>query len=83
MRRVLVPPYWTSVMSVAFSFTPFADNTSGIRGYEWGLGSQPGLDNVIPFRPFTGTTMVNFLSVSILRHQMHVIFGLYCVRRVS
>ena len=64
--RVLVPPYWTSVTSVAFSFTPFADNTSGIRSYEWGLGSQSGQDDVIPFRFFTGTTMVILSSASVL-----------------
>ncbi|CAL8470951.1 g10493 [Coccomyxa elongata] len=55
---VLVPPYWTSVHSVAFSFTPFTDSMSGNISYEWGLASQAGLDNVIPFRPFAGILMV-------------------------
>ncbi|EIE20201.1 hypothetical protein COCSUDRAFT_67530 [Coccomyxa subellipsoidea C-169] len=56
---ILVPPYWTSVMAVAFSFTPFTDNASGIREYEWGLGSQAGLDNVVPEVGIAGKVFSN------------------------
>lgn len=66
LHRVLVPPYWTSVHSVAFSFTPFTDSMSGNISYEWGLASQSGLDNVIPFRPFAGILMVTFSDMSIV-----------------
>lgn len=56
-----MPPYWTNVTSVSFSFTPFSESSSGIKSYEWGLGSQQASDDVIAFRIFTGTTMVKYL----------------------
>ena len=61
--RVLVPKYWTSVSSVSFSFTAFGDSGTGIRGYEWGLGSGPNITNVVAFRPFDGTVQVRISSV--------------------
>lgn len=60
---MLTPQYWDSITSVSFNFTPFADNNSGIGFYEWGLGSAPGTDNVIPFRPANATTTVLLLSL--------------------
>ncbi len=56
--RIIVPAYWTSVTSVSFSFTPFNDSLSAITSYQWGLGSEPGLDNVMAFRPFNGSMKV-------------------------
>ena len=55
---MLVPKYWTNVSTVSFSFTAFADSGTGIRGYEWGLGSEPNQTNVAAFRPFDGTVAV-------------------------
>ena len=56
--RVIVPPYWTSVTAVNFSFTPFADGGSGIRLYEWGLGSSAGSANVVAFEAYNGSAVV-------------------------
>jgi hypothetical protein len=53
-----VPKYWTDLSTVSFSFTAFADSGTGIRGYEWGLGSEPNQTNVAAFRPFDGTVVV-------------------------
>ncbi len=64
LHRVLVPPYWTSVKAVAFSFTPFNDSMSGMVTYEWGLASKPGIADVIPFRPFAGTLKVTSSNMS-------------------
>lgn len=75
LHRVLVPPYWTSVRTVAFSFTPFNDSMSGTISYEWGLASQPGIDDVIPFRPFDGILKVG----SSTRHaHMFVCASYFC-----
>jgi hypothetical protein len=56
--RVIVPPYWTSVTAVNFSFTPFGDGGSGIRLYEWSLGSSAGAANVVAFQAYNGTAVV-------------------------
>ena len=53
-----MPLYWTNVSTVSFSFTAFADSGTGIRGYEWALGSAPNRTNVVDFRPFDGTVQV-------------------------
>lgn len=53
-----MPLYWTNVSSVAFNFTAFADSGTGIRGYDWGIGSDPNRTNVVAFRPFDGTVQV-------------------------
>ncbi len=53
-----MPKYWTNVSSVSFSFTAFDDSGTGIRSYEWGLGSGPNITNVVAFRPFDGTVQV-------------------------
>jgi hypothetical protein len=37
---------------------------SDIKAYDWGLGSQPGFDNVIAFVPFSGTVEVGGTPVS-------------------
>ena len=61
-----MPPYWTSVTAVAFSFTPFAAGGSGgIKGYQYGLGSAPGADDVVGFQPYNGSAVVR--GVSLLR----------------
>ena len=57
--RVLTPEYWNSVNSVSFSFTPFASNGSGIKLYEWGLGSAPGTDNIFQFTLANATSAVS------------------------
>lgn len=49
---------------MSFSFTPFNDSLSTIGSYQWGLGSEPGLDNVIALRPYNGTIMVSKLSMA-------------------
>ena len=61
--RVLVSTYWTSVSSVSFNFTAFGDSGTGIRGYEWGLGSGPNMTNVVAFRPFDGGVKVMSRSI--------------------
>ena len=64
--RVLVPKYWTNVSSVSFNFTAFSDSGTGIRSYEWGLGSGPNITNVVAFRPFDGTIEVRSPFVLLL-----------------
>jgi hypothetical protein len=43
---------------VEFNFTPFVDFQSGIRTYSWGVGTKPGLADVIPMQVFNGTMTV-------------------------
>ena len=65
-RRVLVPPFWNSVSALSFSFTPFLeDSVAGIKLYEWGLGSQAGLADVVPFKPVNGTRTVRVPAMSL------------------
>lgn len=46
------------VTSLAMSFSGFASEACGIVGYEWAVGSQPFLSDVMPFTEF-GIVMAN------------------------
>jgi hypothetical protein len=40
--------YQSDTANVQFSWTGFIDEQSGIKAYHYGLGTEPGLDDVIP-----------------------------------
>jgi hypothetical protein len=48
-----VPPF-TSVRLITFNFTGFTDADSGPLSYQWGIGSAPGLADVLPLMAYDG-----------------------------
>lgn len=56
----MLPTVWTNVRTIVFNFTNFQppDGYSGNLTYFWGLGSLPGVDDVLGLRQFNGTERV-------------------------
>ncbi len=40
--------YQSDTANVTFSWSGFIDEQSGIKDYQYALGTEPGLDNIIP-----------------------------------
>lgn len=51
--RVATPPF-TATRLISFNFTGFADADSGPLSFRWGIGSAPGLVDVLPAMPYNG-----------------------------
>jgi hypothetical protein len=58
LTRIDTPQFWSNTSRVEFNFTPFVDFQSGIRTYSWGVGTKPGVADVIPMQVFNGTMTV-------------------------
>lgn len=60
VHRIILPTVWTNVRTIAFNFTNFQapQDYGGNLTYYWGLGSEPGVDDVLPLRRFNGTSKV-------------------------
>ena len=56
--------YQSDTANVQFSWTGFIDEQSGIKAYHYGLGTEPGLDDVIPRT--TLNLNANFPSLSFM-----------------
>lgn len=56
--RIWTPEFWTSRSTVIFNFTGFLDYDSGIPRYEWGLGSQQGRVDVVPWMEMTANRVL-------------------------
>jgi hypothetical protein len=56
--RIWTPEFWTSRSTVIFNFTGFLDYDSGIPRYEWGLGSQQGKVDVVPWMGMTANRVL-------------------------
>jgi hypothetical protein len=52
--RVLTPAFFTAPGVIWFNFTGFVDADSGPLSYHWGVGSAPGLTDVLSDRAFNG-----------------------------
>ncbi|KIY96019.1 adenylate cyclase [Monoraphidium neglectum] len=63
---VAVPPF-TSVRLITFNFTGFTDADSGPLSYQWGIGSAPGLADVLPLMAYDGTEVAhNMTSLTLM-----------------
>ncbi len=51
---MFAPTFFTSRGVVAFNFTGFVDPNSGPLSYTWGVGSAPGLVDVLPAVRYNG-----------------------------
>ena len=59
----MAPKYWVNVSQINFDFTAFVEKPGtpedATMEYWWGVGSNPGHDNVFPFSAFNGSVEVN------------------------
>lgn len=70
--RIWTPFYWTDISSVQFNFTGFVDYESGIAKYQWGLGTTPYVNDVVPLTQVTGSKHVKDIRFSGSSQQMLV-----------
>lgn len=52
--RVFAPTFFTSRGVIAFNFTGFVEPHSGPLSFTWGVGSAPGLVDVLPAVRYNG-----------------------------
>lgn len=76
--RIWTPKYWTNISFVQFNFTGFVDYESSIMRYQWGLGTAPFANDVMPLTQVTGNKFVKDIRFSGSSKHMFVTVVVSC-----